>query len=204
MITMGPPYFVWINTSTIILSWYLLDAVCVTPPPSSHEWRTAALEWMRAALKFTIASDCFGRLIRVSPVESTPVPVLDNTRGSRRGNRMAAAPLCDPPPRRRRRAAPRAPSGARASRSACSPPPARATVRRVRVNVARVNMNRILSNCGKHIECPPRPLPAAGPRPAAQPRRAGRARAGRSRAQADSARGPHRTSPPHPSTVVCT
>jgi hypothetical protein len=32
MITMGSPYFVWINTNGIISSWYLLDAVCVTPP----------------------------------------------------------------------------------------------------------------------------------------------------------------------------
>ena len=32
MITMGSPYFVWKNTNEIILSWYLLDAVCVTPP----------------------------------------------------------------------------------------------------------------------------------------------------------------------------
>jgi hypothetical protein len=32
MITMGSPYFVWINTNEIISSWYLLDAVCVTPP----------------------------------------------------------------------------------------------------------------------------------------------------------------------------
>jgi hypothetical protein len=32
MITMGSPYFVWINTNEIVSSWYLLDAVCVTPP----------------------------------------------------------------------------------------------------------------------------------------------------------------------------
>ena len=32
MITMGSPYFVWINANKIISSWYLLDAVCVTPP----------------------------------------------------------------------------------------------------------------------------------------------------------------------------
>ena len=32
MITMGSPYFVWINNNDIISSWYLLDAVCVTPP----------------------------------------------------------------------------------------------------------------------------------------------------------------------------
>jgi hypothetical protein len=32
MITMGSPYFVWINTNEIISSWCLLDAVCVTPP----------------------------------------------------------------------------------------------------------------------------------------------------------------------------
>jgi hypothetical protein len=32
MITMGSPYFVWINTNEIISSWYLLGAVCVTPP----------------------------------------------------------------------------------------------------------------------------------------------------------------------------
>jgi hypothetical protein len=32
MITMGSPYFVWINTNEMISSWYLLGAVCVTPP----------------------------------------------------------------------------------------------------------------------------------------------------------------------------
>jgi hypothetical protein len=32
MITMGSPYFVWINANEIISSWYLLGAVCVTPP----------------------------------------------------------------------------------------------------------------------------------------------------------------------------
>jgi hypothetical protein len=32
MITMGSPYFEWINTNEIISSWYLLGAVCVTPP----------------------------------------------------------------------------------------------------------------------------------------------------------------------------
>jgi hypothetical protein len=31
MITIGSPYFVWINTNEIISSWYLLDAVCVAP-----------------------------------------------------------------------------------------------------------------------------------------------------------------------------
>jgi hypothetical protein len=31
MITMGSPYFVWINTNEIISSWYLLGAVCVAP-----------------------------------------------------------------------------------------------------------------------------------------------------------------------------
>ena len=35
MITMGSSYFVWINTNEIISSWYLLDAVCVTPPAMS-------------------------------------------------------------------------------------------------------------------------------------------------------------------------
>ena len=34
MITMGSPYFVWINTNEIISSWYLLGAVCVPPPCS--------------------------------------------------------------------------------------------------------------------------------------------------------------------------
>jgi hypothetical protein len=33
MITMGSPYFVWINANEIISSWYLLGAVCVAPPP---------------------------------------------------------------------------------------------------------------------------------------------------------------------------
>jgi hypothetical protein len=33
MITMGSPYFVWINTNEIISSWYLLGAVCVAPLP---------------------------------------------------------------------------------------------------------------------------------------------------------------------------
>jgi hypothetical protein len=33
MITMGSPYFVWINTNGIISSWCLLGAVCVTPSP---------------------------------------------------------------------------------------------------------------------------------------------------------------------------
>jgi hypothetical protein len=32
MITMGSPYFVWINTNEIISSWYSLGAVCVNPP----------------------------------------------------------------------------------------------------------------------------------------------------------------------------
>ena len=32
MITMGSPYFVWINANEIISLWYLLGAVCVTPP----------------------------------------------------------------------------------------------------------------------------------------------------------------------------
>jgi hypothetical protein len=32
MITMGSPDLVWINANEIISSWYLLDAVCVTPP----------------------------------------------------------------------------------------------------------------------------------------------------------------------------
>jgi hypothetical protein len=32
MITMGSPYFVWINTNGIISSWYLLGAGCVAPP----------------------------------------------------------------------------------------------------------------------------------------------------------------------------
>jgi hypothetical protein len=40
MITMGSPYFVWINANEIISSWYLLDAVCVPPPP----WRTLGLD----------------------------------------------------------------------------------------------------------------------------------------------------------------
>jgi hypothetical protein len=34
MITTGSPYFVWINANEIISSWYLLGAVCVTPPRS--------------------------------------------------------------------------------------------------------------------------------------------------------------------------
>jgi hypothetical protein len=38
MITMGSPYFVWINTNEIIASWYLLGAVCVTPP-GPPSWR---------------------------------------------------------------------------------------------------------------------------------------------------------------------
>jgi hypothetical protein len=29
---MGSPYFVWINANEIISAWYLLGAVCVTPP----------------------------------------------------------------------------------------------------------------------------------------------------------------------------
>jgi hypothetical protein len=32
MITMGSPYFVWINANKLIPSWYLLGAVCVPPP----------------------------------------------------------------------------------------------------------------------------------------------------------------------------
>jgi hypothetical protein len=36
MITMGSPYFVWLNTNEIISSWYLLGAVCVTPPPEGR------------------------------------------------------------------------------------------------------------------------------------------------------------------------
>jgi hypothetical protein len=32
MITMGSPYFVWINANEIISSWYLLGAVCAAPP----------------------------------------------------------------------------------------------------------------------------------------------------------------------------
>jgi hypothetical protein len=32
MITMGSPYFVWINANEIISSWYLLGAACVAPP----------------------------------------------------------------------------------------------------------------------------------------------------------------------------
>jgi hypothetical protein len=37
MLTMGSPYFVWINANEIISSWYLLGAVCVTPPPLPQE-----------------------------------------------------------------------------------------------------------------------------------------------------------------------
>ena len=44
MITMGSPYFVWINTNEIILSWCLLDAVCVTPPYDSREAAPVAAE----------------------------------------------------------------------------------------------------------------------------------------------------------------
>jgi hypothetical protein len=33
MITMGSPYFVWINANEIVSSWYLRGAVCVAPPP---------------------------------------------------------------------------------------------------------------------------------------------------------------------------
>jgi hypothetical protein len=40
MITMGSPYFVWINTNDIISSRYLLGAVCVPPLPGS--FRTAS------------------------------------------------------------------------------------------------------------------------------------------------------------------
>jgi hypothetical protein len=47
MITMGPPYFVWINTNEIISSWYLLGAVCVTPP--AQVWRRAAISRALAA-----------------------------------------------------------------------------------------------------------------------------------------------------------
>ena len=36
MTTMGSPYFVWKNTNEISSPWYLLDAVCVTPPPCPH------------------------------------------------------------------------------------------------------------------------------------------------------------------------
>jgi hypothetical protein len=32
MIATGSPDFVWINTNEIISSWYLLGAVCVSPP----------------------------------------------------------------------------------------------------------------------------------------------------------------------------
>jgi hypothetical protein len=44
MITMGSPYFVWINANEIISSWYLLCAVCVTAPPpraAEHELASA-------------------------------------------------------------------------------------------------------------------------------------------------------------------
>ena len=40
MITMGSLYFVWINTNKIISSWYLLDAVCVTPRARRPRWST--------------------------------------------------------------------------------------------------------------------------------------------------------------------
>jgi hypothetical protein len=36
MITMGSPYFVWINANEIISSWYLLGAGCVNPPLPSR------------------------------------------------------------------------------------------------------------------------------------------------------------------------
>jgi hypothetical protein len=39
MITMGSPYFVWINAYEIISSWYLLGAGCVTPPPPTRTVR---------------------------------------------------------------------------------------------------------------------------------------------------------------------
>jgi hypothetical protein len=32
MITMGSPYFVWINTNEILSLWYLLGVACVGPP----------------------------------------------------------------------------------------------------------------------------------------------------------------------------
>ena len=42
MITMGSPYFVWINTNEIISSWYLLGAVCVALPYLSAQVRVHA------------------------------------------------------------------------------------------------------------------------------------------------------------------
>jgi hypothetical protein len=38
MITMGSPYFAWINANEIISPWYLLGAVCVTPPENTSRF----------------------------------------------------------------------------------------------------------------------------------------------------------------------
>jgi hypothetical protein len=46
MITMGSPYSVWINANEIISSWYLLGAVCVTPPPPWRGVGALFLSWM--------------------------------------------------------------------------------------------------------------------------------------------------------------
>jgi hypothetical protein len=52
MITMGSPYFVWINTNEIISSRYLLGAVCVAPlvqvAERLAEMEARAEEWMKA------------------------------------------------------------------------------------------------------------------------------------------------------------
>jgi hypothetical protein len=56
MITMGSPYFVWINTNEIISPWYLLGAVCVAcPSPSAGECQicddwTAITTWHRGEI----------------------------------------------------------------------------------------------------------------------------------------------------------
>jgi hypothetical protein len=63
MITMGSPYFVWINANEIISSWYLLGAGCVTPPPGVCEVaRRAGQEAARTRVAAGIAEGGVGRI----------------------------------------------------------------------------------------------------------------------------------------------
>jgi hypothetical protein len=64
MITMGSPYFVWINTNEMISSWYLLGAVCVAPP--GYAWRR------RSASLAAAASSSSHLLAWVHPYSSPP------------------------------------------------------------------------------------------------------------------------------------
>jgi hypothetical protein len=60
MITMGSPYFVWINANGIISSWHLLGAGCVAPlggsAPSALEFTPGAppVVLLRRGLRTTV------------------------------------------------------------------------------------------------------------------------------------------------------